>query len=814
MARAAPHVHDTHGVRQYLQHLQRVLSVLRADCLLRPLNPEGTGMCRVAVDWSEVHAYIFQGPAPVADPLNRFFPPELVEAAHQAGLTVLFERLEEPVLLLPPYLQELRNFIDLVRSQREILDLINSRYHDQQIGDLYPKSSVARQLETFAEEWVTTRKGRRRPPTDEDLRSYIRDGHAAQSLKQEIEPRTLKAWLESEYGVVFYLSRIFSSDAIRTLRSLLYGVGGGVPRICAMRDSLRGFTFDVDSAKRAILRWHRALCEARVNDRSQKKEEARHWDAVALEYVARLNAWLALCGEQVLFVSRGRDLAQVIRQCPSHFACTLGPYPQLGRDRAPPLCLRGWYHFFELGIALSTADSPGDRSRVVEDRLQAVTTQLEWLETGAKTARQILRLRESDLRDKTRQNREVFTSTLRTLSPMRKDSVKKQDLLALFVQHVTSAPEFEQERKEICDSIDRNIHGLQEVLDLFYAEGKHHRLHHRTFLDIVRATLRDVPDEKLRSIAPDARMQRALSGLRAAVISSAVPARLSPSLVKTIQSLHPGALEISDGNVSKLLIQLLTAHALGAPRTVRYLVATFEDVIAPGLTLPWVLARVIDADAALSEALDPRDAASLLQQSWFAVRDHVEDVPSGRHEFPAMILLNNWLRVLSDWLDTAVTYGIGQPQHGEVMAELRLVLEQISRISARTSISDWPKQFRPFARSLVNNRLYGYAHLSWHSLRTDDHHAPLEILGDKAQTLCRSLRRAYVANGGSDSEADTLGWALLMMAACNREGGSRSLEHAREARKYLLVATEAEDHRTVQTAELHLDILLSEFPQV
>src|SRR5262245_15617859 len=103
-------------LQKYLEESQRNLYYLRRDIEFAPFSRNSENKIVVAIDWSEVYSYIL-GTTPSALLQTVVGTIDLV-AAHQAALTVLFDRNPfGSLLLLPPYETEMHQFVRLCHSR-------------------------------------------------------------------------------------------------------------------------------------------------------------------------------------------------------------------------------------------------------------------------------------------------------------------------------------------------------------------------------------------------------------------------------------------------------------------------------------------------------------------------------------------------------------------------------------------------------------------------------------------------------------------------------------------------------------------------
>lgn len=296
----------------------------------------------IAVDWSEVRSYA-TGEAPFAaavPPLWRLTLPSL----HYSALVFLLFRLPCRLLLLPPYLEEMRNYLDRLRYRaRSAIAEVKAM----------PVESIRRQLAVR-------------------LRSLLRDTPQLRQVLDGtdiVEPlnNTLRELVRET--IEQYLPRVFLELQVSTLRpleaisDLLRRSHDGERRIVTLADLDSSYGNWSAKAVRNWEYWYNAMILERP-----KALLANQIDAVAMSLLEVLH-----CGyfwhnqRRLYFASRSPAMSRVMGRHP-------GTFPAFSSISADDLDYdlssgRPWEYFAEIGYHMANGFRKADLDRLSLRRL-------------------------------------------------------------------------------------------------------------------------------------------------------------------------------------------------------------------------------------------------------------------------------------------------------------------------------------------------------------------------------------------------------------------------------------------------------------
>lgn len=512
MTQAIPNFHSK---REALLHdLERRLQAV--DQILLDLNRGRTADSALpfadtltVVDWSEVHAYICASGVIRTDPLLSLLSSHplgahIVNGAHQAALSFLFHAFPGPLVLLPPHVLELQTFVTLAQrfvSVNTIDAVALTLLHNQLVESSVP----VRRLRDMFDKQLTRQSESAHPLTARDASAAI----AALSVDEADE---IRSYVRKFFGPMFLLGRWMSVSAYRDLLRLLKE-----RRLCFLRDHAA-------ISRQVVSRLSRetAECSFWVSELPAAAEKAASLvrnDARALGYLQALNYDLHCGDRQLLFVSRGADVAAVIRRHPEWFSCMADKYFRTvaypseregaeGVEHVPRLS-REWTYFLELGAVWDPQDEARVRARLADRRdwLRSTLTSISsrtdaWSNSGSTKA--VLADYIERVAMELENARAVWSaksdSLNRKLATPRSegDDLDSESLLA-FLRYVTDPETFVVERDKLRDELAPVMAQFDATLPPSHQEdpsGPYKPLLRRVVEKVPEAALTDRGDEE------------------------------------------------------------------------------------------------------------------------------------------------------------------------------------------------------------------------------------------------------------------------------------------------------------------------------
>jgi hypothetical protein len=606
-------------VGRLLHGLGREVSCLADDLSCRPFSENGPLGLVVAVDWSEVHAYIFGGPPPRHDPLCEVAEPHVAQAAHQLALSVLFDRLPDlqvPVFLLPPYVNEMAHFGCVVQSEGLALD-VDLAEREALLSPLRGLDAVGELRDLCL-------------ATPESLSPEAKFEHFRSRLSEIDEQRVLD-WVESAFGGLFLLARLSDLrvlDALQHLIECRSDLGRRLGTLADVNSSVasqfRLYRPDRAEWQSQLSQKHASGLPGSLTEALRKPTGALRRDAEAMAWLACLNSIFHANGQQLIFATRSRDIAHVMDEHAGLFA-SLGDHHYHGTSGAPtPTIWRTWHYFFELGLALTTA--PHAPATVARKQLTAIQSKSEVLNRAkhrSARAMAIQRKLTQDLGEHIH-NMRAFLSAERPWLPIGQ-SVSDEALASrLFVAYVTDPAEFQKQRKMILTTLRDRMREVQWQLPLLRSESPLLDSFDAPHIPLAKAfiekfdlalLLSDVETPNLRS------RYRGLfrymkSGPNSAVLESVSHVAADLERVRSAQLTGPGEADVA-------YLALLAVYATGAfPRLMSLLddLKPVRERVRP-LTARWVLDKLMYADARVVQRAPDR-ANAALRKAWRDAQAH------------------------------------------------------------------------------------------------------------------------------------------------------------------------------------------------
>lgn len=299
----------------------------------------------IALDWSELFTY-----AAALPPSSNDIPPAYSvdsSALHYAGLTCLFFKIPCRLLLLPPYIWEMRNYLDLVRmgvlvdhvGHRAQFPLSRFKKLTAELRDLeqkYPRLS-----EIIAGSEVT-----------------VGDREILVSLREVVE---------DDIPNLFFRLQEATLEFVESLRNILYTNPGRVITLA-----------DLDLPAEAValppehwLFWLRYM----KYERDKPRQNERDAQALAfLEKLCQISHW---GGRSVLFATRSAAMFSAMGKQPGSFPSN--PSLSLTAGTHGISCARSWEYFAEVGFFLQRPDLEASLQEISR-RIAYIDLQLSRLE--------------------------------------------------------------------------------------------------------------------------------------------------------------------------------------------------------------------------------------------------------------------------------------------------------------------------------------------------------------------------------------------------------------------------------------------------
>jgi hypothetical protein len=499
--------------RQYLEERLDDLVRLSSDLRCRPFAPPPTGDGSptgergadlvVAVDWSEVYAYIAADAPPSHDRLVKLVQEagseadvaagaEVARVAHQVALLMLFERLPSvgvPVILLPPYVRELEHYVRLTQAR-----ILREEGSGRTLREIEARMSREASVDREIEEIITLTAGLRDVPEDE---RYAKFKEIVRDRETQVEELVEKA-----FGDMLRTTLLSARRPMKALRRLLEKpTEAGEPALRTMSEVLP--TEVLDRLRPDLLRTEHWGEELRRQDHKSGLAFIR--DAEALSLLEQLGPLLHEWGRQIVFVTRDRHLLAALEASPGRFAyLTSSEAAPLG-DRAVSTIGRSWRVMLELALTLELGREGGnrlDRARAaIERRIADTPERLEELRTGRRGRPEDGTRPLAGLLEQIRTSVQNSKAVLSTESPVLHTLAdSRHNVIRLFVKYVTDPEGYAQARGRLRRRFLEEIDKRQ-----FEALVKLHSDQRFTRSDEVRAGFSPLAPKLLEGLGPRAR---------------------------------------------------------------------------------------------------------------------------------------------------------------------------------------------------------------------------------------------------------------------------------------------------------------------
>lgn len=377
----APHPINLKTLRQHLRERLRALRCLLADCQFSPLSgSSGRPQLHFAIDWADVHAYIFgqSDPPPSDDVLGGEATGFDFQGAYQAALSFLLNKFPSPLIVLPPHSIELKREYRGVRrgghkkiiAQQQAIDDFKREYSGLP-GDIRNVLKDFRQQSLRGHSAVAT--------IDEDAKDGEEDLPLRAAPQEDVNKFfkergvDLQALVRDHFAQMFRVIRSVRLQELGTFYRLLKpGAHGGLPKLVDIDDVLPHVAGRVPRLLRRRRRWAQFFTEERPEAAEHDEEALAHLEA--LSCLSEETDW------QILFITRADRFRNAIYDDPARFACIRdgywpGPPSSSGRLVSPvPTLVRDWRYYLELA---QHWDFDKDRART-----ELIRDRMEWVEEG------------------------------------------------------------------------------------------------------------------------------------------------------------------------------------------------------------------------------------------------------------------------------------------------------------------------------------------------------------------------------------------------------------------------------------------------
>lgn len=305
----------------------------------------------IAVDWSELFAYSTAAPPSRTASSFEGGSGELW-SSHYAALTFLFYKLPCRLLLLPPYVWEMRNFLDLLKQG----------VFTEQLAERTP-FPTQKYKHLLAE--LRSLKER-----NEEFSGFIDAAGDSCDLSEEL----LGLVTEIAYEYIPSLFLQLQESTMRFLESLhgiLYGRESQRRRILTLEEVDGELAASIGMQTEHWLYWLHYMNNERDRPRQNKA------DALALAYLEQLHQRLYLKGRPLFFATRSRAMFVAMSYHPGSFPPGLSSY--LGAGHNSFSSARSWEYFAEVGYYMDNERGAGNLPDL-DKRIALLDVQIESIE--------------------------------------------------------------------------------------------------------------------------------------------------------------------------------------------------------------------------------------------------------------------------------------------------------------------------------------------------------------------------------------------------------------------------------------------------
>jgi hypothetical protein len=330
---------------RFARTTKKILTLVERNLKTIWRSTSGSNEPLVAIDWSELLAYAYAmiPPLTTVPPLWRRELPSL----HYAALAYLFHRLPCQLLLLPPYVWEMRTYLQRIKHEAQATkailkdNAVISTIHTE-LRELEKKNSQFKRLLQMELDQLTI------------------DDHLKNVLREIAQRHLTDTYLNIQSATL---------DALEALHGVIYGKRRRVITLQGLDPAL------LTKSERAFAQWQ---YWKGYMDNERKDAQARNQiDAIALAYIEILHQHYFWEDRALLFATRSPAMFRIMGYHPGMFQCTIDAYSEDGEY--PYSSARSWEYFAEIGYYLSKGRSKDDLEKLLH-RKQWITLRVKNLE--------------------------------------------------------------------------------------------------------------------------------------------------------------------------------------------------------------------------------------------------------------------------------------------------------------------------------------------------------------------------------------------------------------------------------------------------
>ncbi len=705
------------------------------------------------VDWSEVYSYIYSSPPNSQDPLlqltRELGRESLARETQQVSLSLLFDRIPQQKVLVPPYEYELRLFLDMLRAHALELKADISSHAAQYLNvDLSTLESAPEMLRELAKD--------RNPEMVASKLDRIDD----------LELQRLIDFIGQNFGAYLLVARASTGNVLEGLRHLL--AEGARPGNGGITTCPGAWAEIIDSSEGAIqpLPWANSTPNAHLGIHPGAKQR----DAAALGQIQQLAATRALHGQATFFVSRDRWIGRVVDRWPGDFACFSAAYAQDRFEGVPATILRTPNYFFELAVALS-GDTQEDQVLLAHRRQRQAQGEFfsHRASSGSKTSLKFMVDNTQQQLDTVKRYQEAYVGTTRPWLPNQKLTSDCAMIIRDFIRLITDPNRLKAVRESVAERLDLQLAELPLI-----ESGSAIPEVKGGFVVLTASLARRLPLNALVPLvtspgikALHRRLMQKLSGRISAVGGN-------PEVLR--KQLASNSKRRGQSPTDKLLLRTAWAFcAVGNPHSVVGMEDDWSTSPVTQRTVPHhVLGALMIADA--YQSFGGTDNADN------ALRDCYGRISTLRagNELWLIAILNAWLTHHLEVIEAIGEAQAGFPR-GTFLGEsspdvtLKSILAKVLEIVTEPRTSEVLDKAKPLRDSIYNNLVYAAARLTPIYPGTGAQEIGVEeaLVQHAAEVLSRRCRRPSTTWGSLwlAQYFDTLAYYYLKRAVVHRAAG-------------------------------------------
>lgn len=464
-------------VEEYLEARIADIERLMLDLQCRPFTDDPLAPeLVVAVDWSEVLSYAAAHLPHPSDPVLRYLKGEsntlshLAMSAHEIALIFLFERRLPDKLrrvMLTPHLAEMQHYCQVLLASN-VLDAADI---DRNIRTAMHASKEFRVLKACITE------------------SHNIQDHKLlrEELINKLGTTKLLDWMEKDFGPYLRLARAYAAESLPALREMFdpNTKSSGRSKIVGLFDVVPWLETLTQSA---LQRRYTMVMRQRTISKKigvSKKIGNIERDADALAILASAGPLLNSTGQQLVFVSRDRNIRGVMEAHTSEFGCLADHYvnqpKRIGPGNGAVPMYRSWRGFLELAIHWDR-DTSTVHERL-EARLSALIGHWQRLRREPESAKNMSEILAVEWQEDISNIHQMLATENPELSKP-KTGDADEFILRTIIQYVTDPKEFDSQRRTMRLKIAEQL----ESIDLTVGTGIHAMLVEQGQYDALAST--------------------------------------------------------------------------------------------------------------------------------------------------------------------------------------------------------------------------------------------------------------------------------------------------------------------------------------